>query len=115
MFINCASFKKNLVIRQLQDANKSALQQLAEAATRYQEMTPHITRYIYDHGLQLPGPRVRFTPSTSSSGSSRSSEYYASGPCVSSLFLTFDPTAQGGDRRSGTKSGKSSSKKKTKC
>ncbi|KAF2896034.1 hypothetical protein ILUMI_10127 [Ignelater luminosus] len=107
-------YHKNLVIRQLQDANKSALQQLAESATRYQEMTPHITRYIYDYNLQLPGPRIQFTPTSSSSDSTRSSEYYASGPYVSSLFLTFDPTAQGGNRSSAKKSGKRSSKKQTK-
>lgn len=84
------NLQRNLIIRSLQDSNKSALQQLAEAATRYQDITPHINKYVLEHELQLPGPRTTFTPSTSSACSSRSSFYYERGPYISNVLISFD-------------------------
>ncbi|KAB0797875.1 hypothetical protein PPYR_08868 [Photinus pyralis] len=90
-------YHKNIFIRQLQEANKSALQQLAEISTRFQDMTPHITRYTYEYDVQLPGQRLQFSCS-SSSCSTRSSEYYLTKPSISSILLEFNATAECGSR-----------------
>ncbi|GJQ67331.1 hypothetical protein Trydic_g8230 [Trypoxylus dichotomus] len=58
--------EKNLQIRQLQDANRSALQQLAEITIIHPEMAPIINRYIYENGLKLPGPKTKLSSSSSS-------------------------------------------------
>lgn len=96
------------MIRQLQEANKSSLQQLAEMSTRHHDITPHINRYVYDHDLQLPHtPKLLFSPS-SSSCSTRSSEYYATGPPVSNIFIEFDANVKkkGKSTTSSSKKGK---------
>lgn len=41
-------------MRELQDINQSALQQLAELGTRYAEVGPLLNRYLGEKGLTLP-------------------------------------------------------------
>ncbi|KAF5307788.1 hypothetical protein FQR65_LT06660 [Abscondita terminalis] len=105
-------YHKNILIRQLQEANSSALQQLSESSTRFHDMTPHITRYTYEKGLELPGPKLQFKTS-SSSCSTRSSEYYTDmKPAVASVLLEFSAAPIAGPKSSAKKSPKQKTKGK---
>lgn len=99
-------YHKNILIRQLQEANNSALQQLSETSTRFHETTPHITRYTYEQNLELPGPKLQFLTS-SSSCSTRSSEYYVElKPSVATVLYEFSTSPRAGNRSATKKSPK---------
>ncbi|KAI4466333.1 coiled-coil domain-containing protein 39 [Holotrichia oblita] len=90
--------ERNLEIRQLQDANRSALQQIAEISVKYPEITPLVNRYIYENKLKLPEPRTKLSSSSSSVSSyslptERSVGSNDSSACsrhLSQVVLTFD-------------------------
>ncbi|XP_044268674.1 GRIP and coiled-coil domain-containing protein 2-like [Tribolium madens] len=51
-------YDRDLEIRQLKDANVSAMQRLLEMSVRYQEMAPLITRYTLEYDVKLPEKRT---------------------------------------------------------
>uniref|UniRef100_A0A1B6ELZ2 Coiled-coil domain-containing protein 39 n=1 Tax=Cuerna arida TaxID=1464854 RepID=A0A1B6ELZ2_9HEMI len=58
--------EKDIELRELQDINQSALQQLAELSTRYSEVAPVLKRYLGEKGLSLPMVRAGTKVSTGS-------------------------------------------------
>ncbi|RZC32695.1 coiled-coil domain-containing protein 39 [Asbolus verrucosus] len=59
-------YDRDLEIRQLKEANQSAMQRLVEMLVRYQEMAPLITRYTIEYDIKLPEKRTLSTLSTNS-------------------------------------------------
>lgn len=62
-------YNKDLYIRQMQDANKTAFHKLVDIGDRYADLAPLLTDYIAAEGLSLPKPRSRLSHSDSNATS----------------------------------------------
>lgn len=86
-----------MLLRQLQDANNSALQQLGELSTKNNELATAINQQVHENDLTFPGrPKISLSSSTSSTtesesisdSSEKSLRSYRSGTNVTQINLT---------------------------